>query len=310
MAITRVHTLGGVNIDTKAGANLFISQVSNVSLDTGIEQIIEAGGGEVDATFSAIAKQNAKITFTSSQLAAILALVGIGGLNVESDVTNDGLEFFFQKIAEGGTRTAGATHLKLTMNKGMLFSRQISADQEKLATVNMEAIATWDGTNDPFVIEDNMALEGVAGVNEGFVSGPVKINGVTLEGVQEITIDLGIQEIVINDGVHASFAAIQSRRPVITIKTTDTVSMSTFGLAGTAQGATDSVIYLRKVAEGGTRVADATAQHISFTVDDGMITVNSVEASDGDIASSEVVITPTYDGTNAILVINTATAII
>ena len=100
-----------------------------------------------------------------------------------------------------------------------------------------------------------------------------------------------------------------SRKPKITIKTTDVISLSTFGLSGVAQGGTDSVIYLRKVAEGGARVQDGTAEHISFTVDEGMITVTGIDANDGEVANSTIEITPTFDGKNDILAIGTAVAI-
>ena len=312
MAITRLHTLYGVNLDTVA-TQLFINQISAFNIDTAIEEIIEAGDGSVDPTFAAVSKQNAKIGWTTSKIASVLAAVGIGGLKIDTQTTplREGVEFWLQKIAEGGTRASGATHLKLTAKKGMVFTRQISADIEKLATMTMEAIATWDGINNPFIIADNQALEGTLGSNEGFVVGKVTINGVTLEGVQDITIDLGVQEIVASgDGeVWPTFAAIQSRRPTITVKTTDAISLNTFGLSGTKRTAS-TILYLRKVDEGGSRVADATAQHISFAVNEGRISVNSIDANDGDLANAEIKITPTYDGTNDILVINTATAII
>ena len=99
------------------------------------------------------------------------------------------------------------------------------------------------------------------------------------------------------------------RQPSITIRTAEALALNTFGLAGTAQGVTDSVVYFRKKDEGGTVVANATEEHISFTVDEGIITVDDVTGPHGDILGSQVVITPTYDGTNAIMAIDTTAAI-
>jgi hypothetical protein len=58
-------------------------------------------------------------------------------------------------------------------------------------------------------------------------------------------------------------------------------------------------------------VADATTEHISFSIDDGLATIRSVSASgsEQDGAAIEVMIEPNYDGTNAILVQSVATAI-
>ena len=199
----------------------------------------------------------------------------------------------------------------MTMKKGLLIPRTLTAPLDSLANLSFEAIASYDESNDPIVIAANQALEGSPAVSEGFVCGPAKINGVALPGVQEITIDFGITELVqAADGqVWPTFVAIMSRRPVITIRCLDVLSLNTFGLSGAAQGDTDSLIYLRKVAEGGLRVADDTAEHISFAIDEGRISVNTIGGGHDSPQASEVKITPTYDGTNDIVAINTATAI-
>jgi hypothetical protein len=311
MSVTKLYTLYGVNIENSDDTDLFISQIQDWNFDAGIAELIEAGDGVVDPTFAAVGAQRPKIAFTSSKIASILATIGIGGIDIESDGDDAGAEFWLQKIAEGGTRASGNNHMKLTMNKGMIFVRQISATNDRMATVSMEALATYDGSNAPFVVATSQALSGSVGSSEGYVCGPVVINGTTLEAVQEITIDFGIQETFVSgDGeVYPTFAAIMSRRPIITVRTLDVESLSTFGLSGVAQGATDSVVYLRKVSEGGTRVADGTGEHISFTVDEGRIAVQTIPASDGEPAMAEVKITPTYDGSNAIIAISTTATI-
>ena len=81
------------------------------------------------------------------------------------------------------------------------------------------------------------------------------------------------------------------------------------GLSGAAQGATDSVVYLRKLAKNGTRTADATAEHISFTIDDGMMYCSDITNRHGQRIGTEIVIHPIYDGSIAILVIDPACAI-
>jgi hypothetical protein len=311
MSITKLYTLYGVNINTADSVDLFISQITSQNFSANIEEILEFGDGVVDPTFAAILRQNPKIAFTSTKVASILGTIGIGGLEITADVDDDGCEFWFQKIQSGGTRATGSSHMKLTMAKGMIFLRSITASNDRIATADMEAIALYDGTNNPFVVALNQALEGSVGSSEGFVAGPVSINGTTIEGIQEISIDFGINEIVQSgDGeVWPTFAAIGRRQPVITFKTTDVEVLNSLGLTGAVQGATDSVVYLKKVEEGGTRVADGTEEHISFTIDEGRITVEDVTADDNDVAVATVKIQPTYDGTNETVVISTAAAI-
>jgi hypothetical protein len=311
MALT-VHTLYAVNIATTAAVDLFIDQITDFNVDTGINEMLVTADGSVDPTYVAIQNQSPRINFTTSALATVLATCGISGLKIDSDVDDDGAEFWFQKMAEGGVRATGSNHMKLTMNEGMLLPRVISASNDGgPATMTMEMVITWDGTNDPLVIATSQALEGTAIVGEVFVPGIVMINGTQLDGIQDISIDFGLTEMVVTaDGnVWPTFTAIQTRKPVITITTLDVIALNTFGLTGDAQGATDSIVYLRKVDEGGTRVADGTSEHISFTIDDGMITVKTIGGGD-EPQQSEVQITPTYDGSNAIMLIDTTAAIV
>lgn len=316
MAVANVHTLYAVDVDPITVADaVFIDQITDYAVDPAIQEILAAGDGQVDPTFVATMAQSPRIRFSSSALATILAeassAFALNGLKIDADGSHDGCEFWFQKVAEGGTRSAGSTHIKLTIKEGLLLPRAINASQGGVATMTLEALATYDGTNNPIVVAANQALVGSPGVSELFTLGPVSINGTALNAIQNCAIDLGIQEIVASgDGqTWPTFAGIMSRAPLITLTTLEAISLSTFGLAGTAQTASDSVIYLRKIAEGGTRVADATAEHIKFTVDEGMIRVRSVGGAHGGAIMSQIEIRPTWDETNAILVIDPASAI-
>ena len=306
-----IHVLYAVNIDTVGAGDVFIDQITDFNVDTAINEILEGADGMVDPTFVAVQSQSPKVGFTSTKLATALAKCGISGLAISADADEDGAEFWFQKVAEGGTRTSGSNHLKMTMKKGLLVPRSLSAPNDGIANLTFEALAVYDLTNDPIVIATSQSLEGTPVVDELFTCGPVEINGVALAGIQEITIDFGITELIEGaDGqVWPTFVGIMTRRPVITIRTLDVLSLNTFGLSGKAQGATDSKIYLRKIAEGGTRVADATEEHISFAIDEGRIMVNTISGGHDAPQMSEVKITPSYDGSNDIMVINTATAI-
>lgn len=316
MSVATVHTLYAVNIDPITEANaVFIDQVQDQNLDPAIQEILSAGSGQVDPTHVAVMSQNPRIAFSTTALATMLAEVTSGffinGIKIDSDGTHDGAELWFQKLAKGGTRTAGANHIKMTVNEGLLLPRSISAMQGQVASLAMDLLAGYDGTNDPIVIAAAQALEGTPAVGELFTLGPVSINGVDLDGVQGVRLDTGLQEVALGGSgqVWPTFLGIMSRQPLITITTLDVSVLSTYGLSGTAQSATDSKIYLRKIAEGGARVADATAQHLSFTIDEGHIRVRSIGGGHGAPQAAQLEIRPTYDGDNAILVMSAATAI-
>jgi hypothetical protein len=309
MSVSKLYTLYAVHLDTAtlAGSDVLLDQVQSFAISTGLQKILQRGDGQVDPTFVAIMSQRPAMRFTSTAIATYLGACGIGGTILDSDVTYPGLEAWFQKMAEGGDRAAGSSHIKMTVNEGILVPRAIQASQDGVATIDFEAVITYDETNEPVVVADSQALSGTPATAELFTVGPVKINGTTLESIQSVSIDFGIQVITQSgDGqVWPTFAGIMSREPSIRIRTTDVLALSTFDLEGTAIGASDVVVFLRKLAEGGTRVADAGSEHISFTLDEGLITVENQDVSQDGIAMADIVITPTYDGANAIIVIAT-----
>jgi len=316
MSVTALHTLYAVDVDPITEANaVFVDQVNTFSIDPALQSILQSGDGQVDPTFVAVMAQSPRLRFTSTALATILAEVSsaflTSGIKIDSDGTHDGLEAFFHQITEGGTRTAGANHIKMTINEGLLIPRPLNAAQGGVASLDLEAVIGYDGTNEPVVIATGQSLIGTPAVGEIFTLGPVSLNGTTINGVQSIAYDPGLQIITQSgDGqVWPTFVAIMSRRPRLVINTVDVGVFSTFGLDGTAQSATDSVAYLRKIAEGGTRVADGTAEHIKLTFDDGIIYCGPISGSQGQVLGAQLVLEPTYDGTNAIVVIDAASAI-
>ena len=312
MSVTTLHTLYAVrlNTETLAGSSVLFDQIQNFALSTGLQRYLGRGDGDVDPTYVGIMSQRPAIRFTTTALATALAACGISGAVIDNG-TYPGIECWFQKMAEGGTRTSGSNHLKMTGSEGILVPRMIRASQDGIATVDFEAVFTYDGSHEPIVLAASQALAGTPAVGELFTVGPCTINGVALESIQDLSIDPGIQlHVAAGDGdVWPTYVGIMARSPSIRVRTTDAAAISTFGLDGTAQGATDSVFYFRKMAEGGTRTADATAEHISITVDEGIVTVENESVSQDGVAQADVVMTPTYDGTAAILVINTAVAI-
>ena len=63
-----------------------------------------------------------------------------------------------------------------------------------------------------------------------------------------------------------TFVGIQDSSPVVTIQFLQEINWSSLGLRGTTlNGTTGLVFYARKYANRGSRVANATAEHIKFT---------------------------------------------
>jgi hypothetical protein len=221
MSVSKLWVPYAVKLNTKtlAGSDVLLDQVQNFAVNTAVNHALMASDGQVDPTFVAVLNQTPGISFGSTAIATILAACGISGTIIDSDVTYPGMECWFQAMDEGGTRKGASSHLMMTVNEGILVPRTIQANQDGVATIELEAVITHDGTNDPIVIADSQSLSGSPAVSEAFTCGPVKINGTTLEGIQSITFDPGIQvHPQGGDGqVWPTFCGIMSRRPSIRI---------------------------------------------------------------------------------------------
>jgi hypothetical protein len=298
--LSNLYTLS--TVVTPAGT---VNQISAHSVDSGFQELVSVVDGQTDPTFAGILKQNAQATFSTSAIARALGFCGWDGLAVTA-----GVSLYMQKAAQGGLRTGGSAHLKFTFSHGMLVPRSISADDGGVATIDyMFAARTNDGTTSPLSIATAQALPSAVLTREFFTAGKAVINGTTIP-VSSVRIDFGHQLFI--EGADGdpwpSFIGINQRVPKITITSPETNLANSLGFS-VLQSATDSLVYLRKLVAGGLRTPDATAEHISFSIDDGMMLVRSVGGNDGSPQRSEVELCPTFDGTNNTLVINTATAI-
>ena len=300
-----------LNTATLGAGAVLLDQIQNFEDDPGINLVVASGDGQVDPTYVAVMSQRPTMSFGSSALATILGACGISGAVIDADGTYPGLVAWYQKMAEGGIRASGSAHLKMTAKEGLLIPTSVTAQQDGTAMVSVQAGLTYDGTNAPIVVADSQALSGSPAVGEMFTVGPVSINGATLEGIQSISFDPGLSLVFgAGDGdVWPTYVSVQARRPRISVVTTDVSALATLGISGAAQGASDSVVWFRKKAEGGTLTADATAEHISLTMDDGMAIPGRGSVTQDGHATREVTLVPSWDGTNAIIVISTAAAI-
>jgi len=290
-------TIGLVNIGTPS---VKIGGISDSRLSTGLARVIEGADGAVDPNYVSVMDVRPTLTFTTRQLTA-LASAGISGATLAA------FDAWYQTLLAYGTRHA--TSKKLSIAQGFLVPRTLTAREGAFAELVMEAIAiSTDGIVNPATFgTGSMPAEPTA---VRWTIGPVSLNGSSFIA-ESVTVDFGLSvEVEASDGhAYPTFASIMTRQPTIRISSKEFDAGSTFGVPGTAQSATDSVISFRKLAHGGTRVADETAEHVTITVDDGLISFETFGASQGQRAITELVLTPTYDGTAAIMVLDTAAAI-
>lgn len=306
MALTGIHVVGSAKILDATAVTL--PQVEGQALNVGSNVIVESTSGQVYPTYSAIMNQAPRMSLTTKGLKALLDKCGLKALVLAS-----GFELYNQLVASAtGLRSAGSVHQKFAIATGLLVPRAISISQNQPASLTFDVIGVnAAGSTCPVVVTESVALPVDTGVAALWTLGPVKINGTALQGVQSVNIDLGAREAVIEgDGsVYPLMAYLETVAPRITIKVKDSAAFAVAGMTGVAQGTTDSVVFLRKLSNDGIRVADITAEHISFSVDQGIWISPDKGGQHPASLDTSMTIQATYDGTNDPLVLSTATAI-
>ena len=281
----------------KNSTNL-IKGVQNLGLSPNLQQILSGGSGAVDPTFVAVGQIAPEITFEATAIKT--ALAGLGGIN---GIALSNGTFYFQRMLADGKRAGASLNIKVVAASGIIIPTQIRAAQSREATIGYRAVPrSSNGVLSPIAFTTLQSLEsGQDQANEIYTLGPVTVNGTALPGVDDVTLDFGINlEIIIADGgIYPTFVGIMSRAPFFTVRTFDLDTLASWDIDGVAQGETDSTIVLQSQVEGGVRGSSP----ITFTIDAGMAHFENINGAHGQRIGGSVRITPTSDGTNDIIAI-------
>lgn len=282
-------TLGGVTINSTT------FPVQSQRLDFGVTSERFAHSGMAVPTFDAAEEQSPQFQFTTQDLYRAINAIGWDG----ADAT--GAQLWMTRMAHAGLRSSASDHTRVTVADGYVVPLTIQAQHGQWATMEAQIWPASTDGNDPLSFTDNVALPSPASAPSAFTVGPCEINGTAIQ-VQQVNLDFGVEvHARRHDGeVWPSLVSGMLAAPVIRITTDDVGELSrgtnAFGLSGAG-----CVLFFQKAATHGLRVAAATEEHLRVTVASGMVIAGEVDANQDAEASYEVVIHPTYDGTNAIL---------
>jgi hypothetical protein len=288
-----------------AGTKVLIDGVSDQGIDPGIavQRPLADGQAYPQNIFTGITEP--VIDITTQSIAKALAEITLTGQVMSGD---NPFEMYCQKAEDGGVRAGASKHLKLDDVTALVYLQSLSAPVEPPATLSFRVAAKEDGTNKPFVFTADQSLPAdTLNTVEEYCAGPVTINGVSITQVVGIDIAFNITTRPVWTGANVGTApdhiSILSITPAISITTLDAKLVSDY--KDLTAYASSTIFYLRKCSTAG-RVAAATAQHIKFTVTAGGIAARPISGAD---QAGVIEILPVFDGTNAILQINTASAI-
>jgi hypothetical protein len=251
------------------------------------------------------------ISFTTAHLKQAMDQLGLGGKCIATPIT--GLDFYVQlQSCEGPA--AGSVHRKYRVPLGIIVPRTFQVDHRGDATMSYDVLATYDGTNAPVTITDNVALPAPtlpANVtkDDRYTMDKMVFKAIpSVEGKRSISIDFGTQ--TSSEGADSlpydTVQAITSVNPVLTVSGVDIQWAETlFTVLGTSVvNASPIDVYLKK-----RNIANATAQHIRLRIQ-GLANFDQlVSATPDSPGTTSFRVDCLEEGANAPIVVNTAIAI-
>lgn len=238
------------------------SVLRSVRAQAGITSLLEYPAGHPHPMFRANLEQKPAIEFVTQQIDVLLAVAGVGGAALAAST------MYFKKAATvGNDSRASTTHRKIVVSESCLYWSNVTLPHNGQGEATAMLMAAYDGVNAPFIYTGTVALSGNLSPGNHFGAGPVAINGVAIPGVQEITIESGVELIQAgaSSEIWDTFIGVKKTAPKVTIRTLENLNWATLGLGGTVLDGTNGLeFYARKFSYLGGRVADASAEHIFF----------------------------------------------
>jgi len=301
MTVTLLYRPSAIAIDSTV-----IGDIESQDLALEHELGGEALSGELYRRFQALYHQGHTPGFSTRDVAAVLGQCGASGLSLATK----SLILYLLLQSDGGTVAAGSVHRSLTFAKGILVPRTLTCEHGKDASITYGAIVTSsDGSTSPMTLSDVAAAPTIT-ASVRHTLGGITIGSVALSHCRRLEIEFGLE--VVSEGADSdildTMATLRAVMTEIRLTGIDTTWLSAAkvpetGLAGTHANTT---IYLRKRAAGGSFVANGTAEHIKFTAD-GLCVPTQVVGGDPNEVGLRMPVE--YDGSNAPLIIDTASAI-
>lgn len=304
MAAADRYTIHAVTINGTT-----FSGIRSYSVNANLEASFEPHDGLINPNFGAVLNQKPDVVIRTVDMAGLVAATGMAPLTITA------ITIFWQKRANCGTRASGSVHLKCVASSACAVLRPISATNNQITEAEIQIhMLSSDGLTNPWTWTDAVALSGTVQTVAHYTLGPVSIDpdGVTAAfavPVTSWTFDPGINgETDSTDGLpFVDYYDVETIAPTFECTTPD-VSLVMNALQ-TAQVAAVT-FYLRKMSETGIgRVANATEEHISFTIADCVVHSPMLSGSAGQKAEQTIRLGATYDGSNAIAVIDFTAAI-
>lgn len=283
--------------------------VTSENVDPAVEVRPASGGGSAYDTHLARQPGDPTIGFSCLDIKAVLDKTGMNLVEIKS---GDVFTSYWTKTIDGGFNDPASVHEKRIVNKGILAISSVDVSLLDDARVHCAVMAVHDGTNAPIVLSGTNAPSTADSVSVRWGLGPIRVNDSLVEGIQGFTVHTGV---VVTPRRHngleyARQASARITGPRVEVRTLDATVMRTFGITGAALTGAGGEFFLRKLTQDAGPVANATAEHIEFTIANGMVTPGVASGDHPDDVVSGFTVWGRYKTTGPVLPITVNTAII
>lgn len=291
-----------------------IHQITDSNLDPGISEMLVGGSGDLDFGYGASAEVKPQLSFSTTACGTALGIAGVNGYAF----TGGGAAFYFRPVGVGATRTDTAC-VKIAAAAGLVVPKSMKASDSSKDPAKIDYdvyFLSSDGVTAPLTTSTGVTLPSVPLASEAFTSGALKLNGAFIPTVNDLSIDFGLKcETQKSDGcAYPSWAGITGNRKVEVSPTIyDMTQLDALGTAGAALNnglaLTAWIVWFKKVASGGTRVANATAGHLKIAGTTGFLRHDKHGGSQGKATTGALKFWGLYDGTNSVATVTNGAAI-
>ena len=216
--------------------------------------------------------------FQSLDVAGALTAVSITAGTL---VSSGAIEIPFIKALNGGSYAGSGSHYTLNGADAFSYIQEVSASGNQDASVSiMTMFQSTNGSAVPVTESTSQSIAAEA-FNANFALGPVSIDSSALSDVESVRIDPGFNVVVHPRGslTYPLKHTILTKDPSIEITFTDNDAMA--GQGPLFEALTSAKVYFKKRVDGGTFVADGTAEHVSISFATGIKDVQSIGGSAG-----------------------------
>lgn len=308
------------------GSKLVLAVVNGVQIPVASADISEGLStialGNADSVFPSnafISQRRPVVTFTSNAIASALAAVPLYGLDLDSTSTVD---LYFADARSTGTGTGNRLFydavgaLRIRVNSGMVFPTAISAQSGSAATATFQVWPSGDDGSTGLVITPDTTCPALSAavLSESFVVGPFQDSLAAEIPISSWDYSANITEFYLDRAglIEAYDVKVSAFEPMFSISSNDMALWEEFLSNNSVSGCiSDCKLFLRKTSLCAGRVAEATAEHISFLIDSALVTSTNASGAYQSAATYGIEIKPILDSasTNFIVTVDTADAI-